>query len=654
MRLTPSRAAVILSVFAIVCGPGAVARAETPAAATDVEPPPPPPPDDALPPPPEPEPEPAPTPAPVPTPAPAEPAPTPAEPAPEGRVENSTEEAPERTGKPRAKVDSGSPFIKGDLVHVGTRRLLSRFDHVGVSGGATVLGEDAFLTVTPGTAFYLGKFAFSFGVPLNLQAFDGRRRALGSFRVRREDWDEIPDFARVIRFVTYGRKEDELYFTINSLRPATIGHGALVSNYNANVDVDRSMTGLMFDAYNDLAGFQLQANDVTFQNRVLGALVFLKPLSLFSDNSILRSLSIGAEWAGDLFAPRCVRTGEEDDAGCVQGSGNVAGFDPFDGSNLDRTFVRTDGRTGRFVTTRDMAHAAGLSAEIKVLKDANTTDVKLYGTLHQFLNAGGGDGLALGVLGRFNFGGGVWTNALRLRAEYRNFGDGYLPAYFDSLYEIQKFQYAQDDAGFQVTPTKWQAVFGDPANGFARPSYGRVSGYNIDVQWGLYAGGQRGKMLSVGLGLQDSQRPGDTRAHLHLEFPLLGFIQAFGTIMRVNTAGPAELFGADMLSSPQTVVLTGLRFQLLPILFINAHYSRSYRITRSPGSEYHLGNSRVVDSDGNASPYFKADTLFENLQTLFVEIELGWELNRDRTNDDTPPPPDPKDRLGQPDDAEGN
>ena len=136
---------------------------------------------------------------------------------------------------------------------------------------------------------------------------------------------------------------------------------------------------------------------------------------------------------------------------------------------------------------------------------------------------------------------------------------------------------------------------------------------------------------------------------------LLGFVQAFGTIMRVNVADPGALFAGDFLASPQTVVLTGLRIQLLPILFVNAHYSRSYRITRSPGSEYHLGNEKVVDADGRASPYFKTDTLYQNVQTLFVELELGWELNRDRGADtDTPAPPDPNDRLGEPADAEGH
>ena len=69
----------------------------------------------------------------------------------------------------------------------------------------------------------------------------------------------------------------------------------------------------------------------------------------------------------------------------------------------------------------------------------------------------------------------------------------------------------------------------------------------------------------------------------------------------------------------------------LPILFINVSYSRSYAVTRSPGSEYHLGDSSIVDTNGLPSPYFKQDALFENVSTFFVNIELGWEFDDDET-----------------------
>ena len=54
---------------------------------------------------------------------------------------------------------------------------------------------------------------------------------------------KIADFAKVIRFVTFGRKEANLYATINTMRPATIGHGMLMNRYQGDIDVDRYVFG---------------------------------------------------------------------------------------------------------------------------------------------------------------------------------------------------------------------------------------------------------------------------------------------------------------------------------------------------------------------------------------------------------------------------
>lgn len=522
-------------------------------------------------------------------------------------------------------VVESSRFIKGDLIHVGTRRLLSRFDHVGVAVGPYILDSDLFLTITPGAAFYTDSFAFSFGVPLNLLLYEGGTRELANFKVRREDWDEISDYARVVRFFTIGRKEANLYFTLNSLRPASIGHGMLLNNYQGNIDVDRAMTGVIFDAYGKYGGFELQANDVTFGNQILGGLFFVKPLSFVSDSVLAQSLSIGAEYVADTHAPTCVRVAKGGGE-CLRGVGHQAGFDPFTGENLDSTFIRSDPDTGRFAVKETTVQAAGISGELKVYKDESTADIKLYTTYHQYLNTGGGSGVAAGVLGRFNLGSSI-VNALRLRGEYRNFGAGFAPSYFDSLYEIQKYQYATSSNPYQVTPTKYQAVFGDPDNGFARPDHERRHGMNLEASWGIFSGGRDKKQLAFGVGLQDSTAADDTHFYAHLEFPFLGFLQLFGSYIRVSAPDLAAVFEAESFKADNTVVLAGLRLQILPILFLNAHYSRNFNVVRTAGSEYHLGNNSVVDGQGNPSPYFQQDQLFENVQTLFVELELGWEFD---------------------------
>lgn len=562
-------------------------------------------------------------------PPPAEPSPE-AAPAPAPQPAPALADSPAKEGEPEGGLkDPTYEFIKGDLLYPGTRRLLSRYDHVGVSLGASVIDSDLYATVAPGMAWYFDfGLAMSFHVPLNLLALEvnGSQLEFGELKIRRQDWDEVADYAKVIRFLTYGRKEDNIYATINTMRPSTIGHGMILNRYQGDIDVDRTLTRLIVDAYTSFGGFQLQANDITFQNQIFGGLVFVKPL-FFIDHYLANSLSLGVEYVTDLKAPRCVKKLQGPNPHqCVQGVGHAAGLDPYGRGRLDDTFIRTDPDTGRPGVQETMVHVLGGSVEWKFYKDPRNLDLKLYGTFHQYLNEGGGNGIAAGVLARMNFGE-RWRNAFRVRGEYRTFEDGFLPNYFDTLYEIQKYAFLYRQTAYQATPTKYQWVFGDPQNGFERQNLGRRHGFNVDVNWGLFKNKRSGKQVAIGVGLQESTGPDDTNFYVHLEGQVFGILQLFGTFLRTNLKGIDHIFTS--LESQDAVLLAGLRLQVLPILFINAHYSRSFQVVRTPGSEYHLGNRTIVDSQGNPSPYFAQDRLFENVQSLFVEIEFGWEFDDD-------------------------
>lgn len=542
-----------------------------------------------------------------------------AEPAPAEALTSSVAPAATAPAAPelKAKTSTDTLFIKGDLIYPGMRELLSRYDHGGVRLGPHILGKDIYLGLDPGFAIYPGEWGIALHVPLNLLMLQAGTNAFGGLKVRRQDWDEAPDFARVIRFVSYGRKESPLYFAINSLRPRTLGHGELMLNYQPNIDIDRSMTGFIFEANAKVAGVQVQLNDVTFQNRVIGALAYLRPLGLI-EGDYLSSLSLAVEYAGDWSAPRCLLP-FAGAAACVPGSGNKAGPDPLTGRNRDNTFIRTDGDLGRPFVQETGVHALGGSAEMRFFRTPRS-DLKLYGTFHQFLEHG--NGIAAGVAGRFTTGE-EEIQAFRLRAEYRNYASDYSPAYFDTLYEVTKYQYVGARPGYQVSPTKYQAIFGDPANGFALTDQSRRHGYRVEASWAWFSGDRNNKRLGLGLGLADSTGEFDTEFYVHLELPLFKYLQLFGTFIRVNGDGIGDLFSSK---SDNIVVLSGLRLQVLPFLFVNAHYSRSFQIIRSPGQEFHLGNASVVDDLGRSSPYFTSDRIFENVQGLFVEVEIGLEF----------------------------
>lgn len=518
-------------------------------------------------------------------------------------------------------------FVKGDLIYVGTRELLSRYDHGGVRVGPHVLGKDLFLGVDPGFAYYPGDWAISLHLPLNLLLLETGTTDFGGLKVRRQDWDEASDFGRVIRFVSFGRRETSpLYLSITSLRPHSLGHGMLMLNYQPNIDIDRSMTGGLVEVNSRYAGAQLRVADVTFQNQVLGALAFVKPLG-FMDDEIFSSLSLGVEYAGDWEAPLCVRTGEAGE--CVLGGptagrplGHQAGPDPLTGESRDQTFIRTDPDLGRPYVDETAVHAVGFSGEMRVMK-TDRSDLKLYGTFHQFLDHG--NGVAGGLFGRFTTGERD-VHAFRLRAEYRTFEADFAPNYFDTLYEVTKYQFSRATPRAQTTPTKYQAVFGDPDNGYALTDTDRRHGFRLEGSWAWFHDSRGNKQLGLGVGLSDSTADDDTDLYVHAELPLLRYLQLFGTLLRINADGLGDLFSGD---TDNLVVLAGARLQILPILFINAHYSRSFQIIRGPGHELHLGNETIVDEAGQPSPFFASDRIFENVQTLFVELELGLELKGD-------------------------
>ena len=519
------------------------------------------------------------------------------------------------------------PF-HGELVDVGIVRLVNAFSYASLGLGPAIYSTPAssslFAAVDPQFALYLKNFSVAAHVPLNLDVLDinGLSVAYGGLKVRREDWLTPASYLKVLRFATYGHREDPIYVSLSSLQPLNLGHRMLLDRYQGNVDVNASNTSAVVDLSNRFAGFQAMMNDLTFTNRIIGGLVFMKPF-FWLDILPLRSLSLGGEYVADLAAPRCVRFSSTN-VQCVQGTGNVGGRNPYTETPLDQTFVRSDPTTGLFAVQKTTVHAAGASAEAKVYANPGGDDIKAYTTWHKFLNAGGGTGWALGVLGRFQVGD-KWIHAFRSRAEYRTFTDGFLPSYFGTTYEADKFEYGYNQTTYQVTPTKYQAVFGDPDNGFARRNLGRRHGFKLEQQWALYRGSRGSKRVAVGIGLEDSSAPNDTAAYVHLEIPAFHALQLFGTYMHRNEANLAGLFKAQNFRTANTLILAGLRLRVLPIMWLSVQYSYSFQRARSPGSEYHLGNSTVVDPTGRF-PSAPQAHLFEPVSTLAGQLEFGWDF----------------------------
>lgn len=458
-----------------------------------------------------------------------------------------------------AVTDGGTPppkFVKGELsVFLGADRLVTKNNRVGVSVGIDLIGadrpEDAanqrpvvfYMLLEPQVDLRFleeNKLAIGLGVPLRLELLNfGTDPATGQtigtnnlFALRKEDYDQPSDFARVLKYVTYGAKEDRLYVNVGQRYASSIGHGALVRRYAPNIDVDQARVSAQVDAYNDYAGFELLTNDVVEWN-LLSGLVFVKPLSFFTDNALAKSLSVGGSIATDLKAPSALRT-------------NAVG-----GRTLDRT--------GHLTADTRPVTLVGVDAELKVIKTA-TADIKPY--VDYSVMTGGGGGLTIGALGRFNFGTDV-VNAFRVVVEGRSLDAQYQPSYFDTFYEVERYiarELPRTNPSVANFATKQQDVLSG--------RLGQRLGYYVEASYGIR------KNVGVTLALEGTNNSAEKNLVAHLEVPALDFLQFFGSYYKRGFTSFSDVTKADARS----VFFAGARLRVLPFLFINGRAFKTFRV----------------------------------------------------------------------------
>lgn len=448
---------------------------------------------------------------------------------------------------PIAAAEAVAPsegFVKGELsVYLGSDRLTVKNNRIGVSAGLEQFGDAFFLLVEPQVDLRLfdARWGLGLGVPLRIELVSFEAEAAGAptkflGRVRKEDWDSFHDFGRLLKYVNYGRKEDHLYVNIGQRYATTIGHGALMRRYAPNIDIDYPRVSAEVDAYNDLGGFELFANDILEWN-LLSGIAFIKPLSfLGSSNELVKSLSLGVSGAVDWKAPLSLQL---DALGARQA--------PLP----DRRLLTTDRAVGLF----------GFDAEVKVYKDENI-DLKPY--VDYSLLAGGDGGLTIGALGRFNVGTSI-VNAFRLVAELRFLGSRYQPSYFDTFYEVERVisnfdETARVDGAIQYR-TKQDVVL--------NTGLGARKGYYFEASWGV-----RGA-VGFTMSLEGVDNSAQKNFVAHLEVPVLSFLQIFGSYYKRGFSDFKEFGELDQRS----VVFAGARLKVLPFFFINGRAYKTFRVS---------------------------------------------------------------------------
>ena len=470
------------------------------------------------------------------------------------------------TAKPDASATkkNSSRFVEGELANVGASGLIPWENRFGLSFGIERLGEIFYVAVQTeinySTTLAGRDLSMSFGVPMRIQLLDARpdRRWDDAGQIRKRDWDEVSDYATVIRRIQYGGKEQHIYLDVNAFTANSIGHGALLRRYNSHLNLNTRRVSAQFDAFSDFGGVETYINDITGPN-ILGGLVFLKPLSLVDRSQyFLRSFSIGFSMVADIDAPLRNRLDEDD----VDN----------DGRRFNEILV--DQGTFQPIYSPTTVLAYGVDVEFKVI-DRRALDWKMYFD-YSFLESGvpiddpsspsyenipsrgvRSSGLTIGHLFRQNLGVNP-VHALRFRLEYLRYDPNYVPGYFDTLYEIQRIQYLAKTSGQTsdlANQTKVQQVLGRDPSGSA------VNGLYFEASWRI------GNGFALSLGVALNSAGADDSLYVHIESPEFETLQFFATYQRRNASGFKDLFAFDFRETD--LFMLKARYRLLDVLHLN-------------------------------------------------------------------------------------
>ena len=289
--------------------------------------------------------------------------------------------------------------------------------------------------------------------------------------VRTEDWNELRDLWGKLYYFRFASRNDPLYFKIINIDNFTLGQGLLMNRYSntllyptvrntgAFVGLNTSMMGL---------GAEFFTHNVV-ENEILAGRLQLKPLSV-SNLPILKTLTLGTnvvvdrnQWGKyrdrdgdgvpdvyDSFPENPEFTADSDDDGVADETDiDIDGDNSLDSPDLNPyvdTVYPGIGEQGYSLDTdivqdiltryNDTRQIRTYSVDYRVsLYDDEAFQLYSYGEL-AFIE-GHGQGLVLP-----GFGAKFWI--LNANLELRRFTDGFLPGYFDNLYDDQRAYYYCD------------------------------------------------------------------------------------------------------------------------------------------------------------------------------------------------------------------
>jgi hypothetical protein len=284
--------------------------------------------------------------------------------------------------------------------------------------GLAAINGQSYYTINLRPELALGKFGVGLDVTLRYDTQTGH--------IRNEDWDESYDYFRAIRYLRYGHKRrDKFYTRTGALDAARLGHGFIMNYYNNSLLYEERKIGLELDIDFGVGGFELMTSNLG-RREIIGSRIYYRPLQLVTEAPIIRNFTIGA------------------------------------------TFVRDDDPDA-FRSTDDGISEFGLDAELPIIQ-TQLTRLAIYGDLAKINDFGSGQAAGVefelhGIAGVFDFG---------AQLERRFLGERFLPAYFGPFYELERYN-RQDG----VVSTKKSAL--DKLKKETRGTFGMLYGQVLNA-----------------------------------------------------------------------------------------------------------------------------------------------------------------------------
>ncbi|MDE0882677.1 MAG: hypothetical protein OSB21_08790 [Myxococcota bacterium] len=416
----------------------------------------------------------------------------------------------------------------------------------GASLGLTKIDDAYFLQLKPRFSLNLGAIGVGIELPLNVRLWprEGSDEDLFGL-LRKEDWDEEAEWLKVIRHVRLGKKGGKVHLRYGELA-GDIGHGTIVGRYVNNVDLNSFRAGAQFDMNTKWGGFETLVSDVddlgrdTQASKLVALRMYSKPYAWATGgkDSILNRLRVGISWASDINAPMALGTADADDAN----------------PNVEST---------------QKSVVYGADADLQVFQNALLT-VTPYVDYNR--TDRGGWGLHTGIMAVAKLPIGLDLR-VPMRLEYRRFTKNYLPAYYGTFYEVERYAYPIGDAGGLP---KWAWLQQQDSDEGINGLYGEAA---FDFL----------KLVQVGA-IYEAYLGYTSNLNIFFNVPALKVLQFKAYYARINIEGLDDLFVFDERSS----AVAQARYELLKGIYLVARASRRWtyngaNASYAPTDEWNFG-----------------------------------------------------------------